>query len=427
MRCSRNIAQCVHAPAHRANSPSSLKRTSRLGLMLLALLPVLGFARGEVWVEGDQFVRLVKQDTRKAPRNAHPAYFTSEQIVQKLLALHVAEQGRAARPAFGQQEVYTLATYLATALARAKPKQDVVFRTVGGGAVGERVTNTGRVFVHDGHLNMIFGELQARGKDRGSSGQRTDWRDLPVGARKTPSRLPVNLVSNAPAEYQVYDGVRRADWLVMPAPAQTAAVPAVAGVFARDAVPYPPDVSAQEVESGADALRRVQAPAVRAPTAPSEAVPYPPDVEPRVTPSVAPTSAPRTATQGTVIAPDAPPAPIAARVPSPPDRPVQPDASPPRSKVPYPPDELPPAPVVRPTSPRPPPVAPAPRPAVPVTVAPAPAPIPAYSPPPIGTRSQVVPSGSLDERLRVLKRLHQEGLIGEDEYRLKVRELLREL
>ncbi len=422
MHDSRNFADGAAAPVHRTGLPATAARLA----LLLVLLPVLAFSRGEVWEEGNQFVRLVKQDTRKAPRNDHPAYFSAEQIVQKLQALHVAQEGVEARPLFDSREVYTLATHLASGLARAKPKQDVVFRTVSGATANGRLTNTGRVFVHNRELNIIFGEVQAAGQDQGAYGQRTDWRDLPVGNRQTASRLALNLVSSGPAEYRLYNGVRRSDWLVLPAPApaQTAAVPAVAKVYERDQVPYPPDVSAQEVESGTDALRRVRARAVRAPTAPTVAVPYPPDVEPRVMAAPAPVAAPSPAAAqapGTVVAPDAP-APVIA--PSPRE---QPNAPPPRSKVPYPPDQLPPAPVVRPTLPRP-PVAPAPRPSVPVTVAPSPAPaLPAYSPPPVGTPSQVVPSGSLDERLRVLKRLRQEDLIGEDEYRIKIRELLREL
>ncbi len=191
-------------------------------------------------------------------------------------------------------------------MGKAKANPDVVFRTLsrhslwGSDFAKRRAINTGRVFVQDGGINIIFGEVQAADRKRVFYGTREDWRELHQGARDEMSPLKFTLLAEGAASYANYQGIRRPDWLVIDTNMQVTTVPAAA-------------------------VARAPAPA----------------------PAPVPTIAPRAP-----VAAVAPAAPAAAAAPAP---------------------------------------------------------------------------GGLEDRLRRLKRLHDQQLIGEDEYREKVRELLRDL
>lgn len=223
-------------------------------LVLLLMLPALAFARGTIWEQGDEFVRLSKQDDRDAPPNQHPAAYAASDLLPALQSLQMSDRKTGAHPVFGVEEVENLAQHLSVALAEAKPNQDVVFRTLaryslwGSDFAKRRAINTGRVFVQDGRVNIIFGEVQAADRKRVFYGTREDWRELHLGAREEMSPLKVTLLAEGPASYGNYQGIRRPDWLVidtnLQAGTQVSTVPAAAVVARPAPAPAPVPSSA---------------------------------------------------------------------------------------------------------------------------------------------------------------------------------------
>jgi hypothetical protein len=125
-----------------------------------------------VWTGDDQWVKIERQDDPAALPNDHPAPLDTAAVASALgtLRIRIADQDTGTetqRAVFTQEELGNLAAPVAVGLAKAGPRQDVTFSTLGsheraGRSFGkETLVNAGRVFYKDGTLNVIFGELQS--------------------------------------------------------------------------------------------------------------------------------------------------------------------------------------------------------------------------------------------------------------------------
>jgi hypothetical protein len=207
-----------------------------------------------LWSSNDQWVKIEPQDDAAASPNAHPAQLTSEAVSNALAALRmriVDESAAAAtqRSVFTAEELRNLAPRIATGLAKAGPRQDVTFSTIGshpraaGGLVKDPGVNAGRVFYDDGKINVIFGELQSGYRKRNVYGQRTeDFTPRQQGSRTKAAEHEWALAARPGVELHSDAGGVRNDWVeidgaavasgaaaVSPSPAATSPAATAAG------------------------------------------------------------------------------------------------------------------------------------------------------------------------------------------------------
>ena len=101
------------------------------------------------------FVRIERIESG-APDNAHPFGISIDAMRQKLASVKLRGD-----PIFTSEELDELVPYLAAALKSVGSKEDVTFALTGGhgllGKFSPKTVTTGRVFVHDRRLNVIFG------------------------------------------------------------------------------------------------------------------------------------------------------------------------------------------------------------------------------------------------------------------------------
>lgn len=121
---------------------------------------------GYLYRSDDQYVRLVPIEPG-APRNAHPFEITGDQLSRLLSSVGVSRATSIdEKRVFTFEELDTIVPPLVEALSRAAPDQDVVFAVAGHqgmfGRLSPESITTGRLFVRDDALNLIFGLMQAR-------------------------------------------------------------------------------------------------------------------------------------------------------------------------------------------------------------------------------------------------------------------------
>ncbi|MGQ0833341.1 MAG: SHOCT domain-containing protein [Gammaproteobacteria bacterium] len=198
-----------------------------------------------LWTGEDQWVKIERQDDPAASPNDHPAPLGTAAVASALGALRVrlvdpdtgAETQRAV---FAHEELGSLAPQLAAGLAKAGPRQDVTFSTIGshplggGGLVKDPGVNAGRVFYEDGKLNVIFGELQGNYRKRNVFGRRDqDFDPRRQGARAKASEQKWTLATRPGITFHATrDGSIRSDWVTIDAAvaaSQTAAAAPTAG------------------------------------------------------------------------------------------------------------------------------------------------------------------------------------------------------
>jgi hypothetical protein len=215
---------------------------------VLALVAALGCAADTprdvivLWSANDQWVKVEPQDDAAAPPNDHPAQLASEAISNALAALRVRivdedTASEAQRSVFTAEELRNLAPRIASGLAKAGPRQDVTFSTIGshpraaGGLVKDPGVNAGRVFYDDGRINVIFGELQSGYRKRSIYGQRTeDFTLRQQGSRAQAAEHEWALAARPGVELHSNAGGVRNDWVEIDSasPAAPAVAPAVA-------------------------------------------------------------------------------------------------------------------------------------------------------------------------------------------------------
>jgi Short C-terminal domain len=186
--------------------------------------------RGAVvlWSGDDQWVKIEQQDDPAAVPNDHPAQLGTEAITNALGALQVRlvdpDTGTEShRPVFTRDELGNLTPQVASGLAKAGPRQDVTFSTIGshafapGGLLKDLGVNAGRVFYEDGRLNVIFGELQSNYRKKNVYGQRSeDFTPRRQGSRSKATQQKLILAARPGLEFHsTNDGDTRNDWVVI--------------------------------------------------------------------------------------------------------------------------------------------------------------------------------------------------------------------
>lgn len=178
-----------------------------------------------LWSANDQWVKVEPQDDAAAPPNEHPAQLASEAINNALAALRIRivdedTAAEAQRSVFTAEELRNLAPRIASGLAKAGPRQDVTFSTIGshpraaGGLVKNPGVNAGRVFYDDGKINVIFGELQSGYRKRMVYGQRTeDFTPRRQGSRTKAAENEWALAARPGVELHSNAGGVRNDWV----------------------------------------------------------------------------------------------------------------------------------------------------------------------------------------------------------------------
>lgn len=104
------------------------------------------------------FVRIERIEPG-APVNSHPFEISIDALRLRLASIRFQDEA-----IFTSEELDEIVPYLAAALAQAAPNEDVTFAVTGRhgpmGRLSPKTVTTGRVFVRDQRLNVIFGLIQ---------------------------------------------------------------------------------------------------------------------------------------------------------------------------------------------------------------------------------------------------------------------------
>ena len=206
-----------------------------------------------LWSDADQWVKIEPQDDPAAAPNDHPAQLGGEAITAALAALQVRlvdpDTGtESQRPVFTPDELGNLTPHVTAGLAKAGPRQDVTFSTIdgrslaAGGLIRKPGVNAGRIFVSDGQLNVIFGELQSGYRKKNVYGQRSeDFTPRRQGSRSEATEQKWILAAGPGLEFHTTpDGTIRNDWAVIDtavARSEVLAAPQPSDAPARQATP----------------------------------------------------------------------------------------------------------------------------------------------------------------------------------------------
>jgi hypothetical protein len=213
-----------------------------LGLALIAILSigltacsnpfkrggdVAGPASRTLWEASDfQYVKIVNSDAADTI-NSHPTAIAETDMRTLLSSLYLSDRvllKRVETPLFSIGEQQVLSRALSQGLNLAQPNEDVNFVTIGShpGALGTaRKTTSGRVFLQNGKLNIIFGLThQVYYKKDKTTQQEIDRRTNPLlpGFRTSPStELTGQLALDSGQAFYIdpRTGQERRDWLVL--------------------------------------------------------------------------------------------------------------------------------------------------------------------------------------------------------------------
>ena len=217
-----------------------------------------------LWSANDQWVKIEPQDDAAASPNDHPAQLASEAISNALAALRVRivdedAAAEAQRSVFTAEELRNLAPQIASGLAKAGPRQDVTFSTIGshpraaGGLVKDPGVNAGRVFYDDGKINVIFGEVQSGYRKRNVYGQRTeDFTPRREGSRTKAAEHEWLLAVRPGIELHSTAGGVRNDWVEIDAAA------VASGAAAVSQAPAAPTQSGADLEQRLKTLKELR-------------------------------------------------------------------------------------------------------------------------------------------------------------------------
>jgi len=262
-------------PAHHNIVSPSPHRGRALALCALALLlaacgatrPGTGAALppGYLYKAELAFVRIEPIEPG-APDNAHPATVPTPGLRRTLEAMHAAGTiSISAKPVFTAEELDAIVAPLAAALAKAGPREDVVFASRGlhglFGKYSPATVTTGRVFVHDGRVNMIFGWLHDQ------------FDQMVRGEDAVHSLVPGSRAKRLASGWDITSGgivPNRSDWVAFEVPAAVEASPPRSAETAAPKTPSdaaapapapaaPDDARYQELERKLKLLDRMKA------------------------------------------------------------------------------------------------------------------------------------------------------------------------
>lgn len=187
--------------------------------------------RATVWEMNEQFVRIVEIEKR-AEENDHPVSIDALDLEQALSSLQLWVEGGILRDeesvaVYPRKQAALIARYVADALTKASPTEDVVFNVRGYtdvmlSLVKEREWTSGRVFYRDGRLNLIIGEHRkridkAKKNVEGSFGIIDDFRDVhfDTGSRRRRGNLQGRVVTTEGVELMPDGDELRSDWVLL--------------------------------------------------------------------------------------------------------------------------------------------------------------------------------------------------------------------
>ncbi len=231
-----------------------LRRLFLLGLSFGLLLAV-SFPAHALMLHDSSRLALYSAEAEPGSRNSHPARIGTDQLLDALSQVK-ARSGETGEviDLFPKKNREQMAGRLAKELRRIEPGQElhlVSFRHIGSLLSSKRHASSARVFVEDGRLNLIFGQI-----DLIYSEFRDPQRTVPpMGSRKAPASLKGEII---PAEgVSLVDG--RKDW---------AALSLVQAIQPPNAAAPPPAVETSTSSTGTPSTNAVD-------NAPSEKSPKP--------------------------------------------------------------------------------------------------------------------------------------------------------
>ena len=254
------------------NRAASARRVAQWTTGALALVAAITCAADAprdvvvLWSANDQWVKIEPQDDAAAPPNDQPAQLANEAVSNALAALRIriVDEDTAAetqRAVFTAEELRNLAPRIASGLAKAGPRQDVTFSTIGshpraaGGLVKDPGVNAGRVFYVDGKINVIFGELQSGYRKRSVYGQRTeDFTPRREGSRSKAAEHDWILAARPGVELHSNAGGVRNDWVEI----DSAAVASGAAAVSQAPAAVAPPAATAATKSGVDIEQRLK-------------------------------------------------------------------------------------------------------------------------------------------------------------------------
>jgi hypothetical protein len=196
------------------------------------------------------YVRIQRIEAGAAD-NAHPFDISVDALRQALASLEVeGSVSISAKPMFTDEELEEIVPHLVAALAKAGPKEDVTFAVTGRhgmfGSYSSKSVTTGRLFVRDRQLSIVFGLVHElyEGGELGPSVP-----SFPPGSR---AYRPDSVWRLVPKIGRLAD--KRVDWLMLdttklPTPRAKAGDAGAAGADSR----Y------QEIQSRLNVLSRLKA------------------------------------------------------------------------------------------------------------------------------------------------------------------------
>ncbi len=170
----RNVYFMIHTSATTASR--AFRSPHRAFIVSIAFALLIGGCASmspeeEARYELNKMDRYVKLEAIEpgAARNDHPYTIPAPQLQSVLAGLSATGNlslGDEAAEVFTGDEAAEIAGPIAAALARATPQQDVIFQSAGARGLFGRFSvpshTTGRVFVADGQLNLILGQVHQR-------------------------------------------------------------------------------------------------------------------------------------------------------------------------------------------------------------------------------------------------------------------------
>ncbi|MDB2705226.1 hypothetical protein N9Y67_01650 [Pseudomonadota bacterium] len=186
---------------------------------------LLGQSGRTLWETGLQYVKIVNRDV-VGGANEHPESLTSDQVRTVLSSLYVVEEKlfkTTEAPLFSRSELQILSTALSSGFAQAQSNEDINFVSIGshsGAIAKEKKTTTGRVFISDGRLNIVFGLIHELYRDKDiATGTEIDRRLHPLlpGKRSFDSEPEVRVALDKGQSYYLdpKTGKERSNWIVI--------------------------------------------------------------------------------------------------------------------------------------------------------------------------------------------------------------------
>ena len=217
-----------------------------------------------IWQAPGQYVMVVDQDWlrhhKHPPKNSHPAKVNQREIAISLASLQVMDQGNKV-PVFTTNEVTLLAGKLVEALDKTHRDQDVVFAVVDQHQ-GRLLSTAGRVFILNGKLNVILGDV-LEPADKNPDSEHISFYNAPhrAGKRWEPIDSSLKIITGNGIAYQRNTTTTRNDWVVIDIPAVVAAykgphIP-VAETPPAQAGTMPPDKASQLLQERREMLEEM--------------------------------------------------------------------------------------------------------------------------------------------------------------------------